>query len=127
LLVLALRAAPGIPGSPVPVAATNASSIDGVRQALAGDPVYVAPDAEAASLVDADALRREIGEAPIAVAVLPAAARNAVRGGSGGWPSWAAGEPISCRGGAAGRVGSDKSSTRGGRRSTASTPGSAPT
>src|SRR3712207_2227609 len=56
---------------------TDASSIAAVRQALENDPVYVAPDAEAARLVDADALRRTIGDAPLVVAVLPDAARNA--------------------------------------------------
>ncbi|MDQ1636293.1 MAG: hypothetical protein QOJ32_3102 [Frankiaceae bacterium] len=67
---------------PVAATATDASSISAVRQALQNDPVYVAADAEAAGLVDADALRRTIGDAPIVVAVLPAAATRAVPSGS---------------------------------------------
>ena len=67
---------------PVRLSAADDSSISGVQQALERNPVYVAPDAEAASLVDADALRRALGNAPIVVAVLPTAARNAVQGES---------------------------------------------
>src|SRR4051812_32053550 len=71
---------PTPPAAPAVLLAADSTSLDAVRQALANDPVYVAPDAEAAKLVDADALRRQIGSSPIAIAVLPAAARNATNG-----------------------------------------------
>lgn len=63
-------------------ATTDTSSISAVQAALENDPVYVAPDAEGAPLVDAGALRRAIGDAPIVVAVLPTQARAAAPGGS---------------------------------------------
>jgi hypothetical protein len=70
-------------GAHVPRAAAAdgaAAQLDTVRSALAGDPVYVARDAEAAPLVNVSALRRSIGDARIVVAVLPNSARAATNG-----------------------------------------------
>ena len=45
------------------------------------DPVYVADGAEAADQVDADALRSQIGDQAVYVAVLPPARSRAAPGG----------------------------------------------
>ena len=58
-------------------AAAHAQDVDAAARALSKDYVYVAPGAEAAGEIDADALDRTIREAdagPVFVAVLPAAA-----------------------------------------------------
>jgi hypothetical protein len=56
-------------------APARAQSVNAAANALrAGDPVYIAPDAELASQVDADALKARIdsaGAAPLYIAVLP--------------------------------------------------------
>jgi hypothetical protein len=56
----------------------GAQSVNAAANALKGDPVYVDPDAELASQVDADALRARIksaGAAPLLIAVLPQSAQ----------------------------------------------------
>lgn len=61
--------------------AAAAQTVDDAATALrGGDPVYVAPDAEAAGQVDAAALRSQIGEDLVYVAVLP---ESAVEGSAG--------------------------------------------
>jgi hypothetical protein len=55
-------------------APAGAQSVNAAANALKDDPVYVAPDAELASQVDADALAARIesaGAAPLFIAVLP--------------------------------------------------------
>jgi hypothetical protein len=59
------------------------SGVDAAVDALKSDPVYVDPDAELASQVDADALRARIksaGAAPMFIAVLPADASSGSAG-----------------------------------------------
>jgi hypothetical protein len=59
------------------------SGVDAAINALKSDPVYVDPDAELASQVDADALRARIksaGAAPMFIAVLPAEASSGSAG-----------------------------------------------
>jgi hypothetical protein len=59
-------------------APAGAQSVDAAANALKSDPVYVAPDAELASQVDADALKARIdsaGAAPLFIAVLPQSAQ----------------------------------------------------
>ena len=59
-------------------APAGAQSVDTAADALKSDPVYVAPDAELASQVDADALAARIesaGAAPMFIAVLPQSAQ----------------------------------------------------
>jgi hypothetical protein len=56
----------------------GAQSVNAAANALKGDPVYVAPDAELASPVDAGALAARIksaGAAPLFIAVLPQSAQ----------------------------------------------------
>ncbi len=52
--------------------AMAAASLSEVQTALASNPVFVDPDAEAADLVDTDRVRSAIGSEPLVVAVLPA-------------------------------------------------------
>jgi hypothetical protein len=59
-------------------APAGAQSVDAAANALKSDPVYVAPDAELASQVDAEALKARIdsaGAAPLFIAVLPQSAQ----------------------------------------------------
>lgn len=55
-------------------AAAAAQTVQDAGSALRSDPVYVAPGAEAADQIDAGALRSEIGDQRIYVAVLPESA-----------------------------------------------------
>ena len=61
-------------------AAPAAAQVPEAADALRTDPVYVDPQAEQASAVDAAALRSEIGDKPIYIAVLP---ESAVQGSPG--------------------------------------------
>lgn len=61
-------------------ATAAAQSVSEAASALRDDPVYVAPGAELAGQVDADALRSAIGDKAVFVAVLPA---SAVEGSAG--------------------------------------------
>ena len=62
-------------------ALASAQTVEEAANALRSeDPVYVADGAEAADQVDADALRRQIGDQAVYVAVLPA---SAVEGSAG--------------------------------------------
>jgi len=83
---LILASALVVPAAMPAVAATPAEN---AAAALRNDPVYVDPAAEAASVVDVDALRRQIksGSTRIVVAVLPASAANSVSGGADGLPA----------------------------------------
>jgi hypothetical protein len=63
-----------------PAAATAQTVVDATSALRGGVPVYVAPDAEAAGEVDAAALRSQIGEELVYIAVLPA---SAVEGSAG--------------------------------------------
>src|SRR4051794_12307003 len=59
-------------------APAGAQSVNAAANALKGDPIYIAPDAELASQVDADALQARIksaGAAPLYIAVLPQSAQ----------------------------------------------------
>jgi hypothetical protein len=59
-------------------APAGAQSVNAAANALKSDPVYVAPEAELASQVDADALKARIdsaGAAPLFIAVLPQSAQ----------------------------------------------------
>ncbi|GAC1331302.1 MAG: hypothetical protein NVSMB13_19610 [Mycobacteriales bacterium] len=71
-----------------PSAALAATAVQNATAALRSDPVYVDPAAEAASVVDADALRRQIrsGSTRIVIAVLPATAA-AEAGGADALPT----------------------------------------
>jgi hypothetical protein len=79
LLLALIALALALPGS-----ALAGPIVDGAAQALASDPVYVHPDAEAAvSEEDADRLRERIGTTgagPLYIAILPSAARNEAGG-----------------------------------------------
>jgi hypothetical protein len=55
-------------------ATAGAQTVQDAASALRSDPVYVAPGAELAGQVDAAALRREIGDQRVFVAVLPESA-----------------------------------------------------
>lgn len=57
-----------------------AQSVNDAASALREDPVYIAPGAELAGQVDAEALRNEIGDSRVFVAVLP---ESAVEGSAG--------------------------------------------
>lgn len=61
-------------------AAAGAQSVSDAASALRSDPVYVAPGAEVADQIDAGALRGEIGDQKVFVAVLPESAVDGTPG-----------------------------------------------